>query len=451
MLKPEMNELLTRTGPKTPMGQALRRYWLPAALSAELPQPDGPPVRLRIMHEDLIAFRDTEGKLGIVQAYCPHRLAPLFYGRNEECGIRCPYHGWKFDVSGKCVDMPNVSSGDQARMRDRAKLTSYPTHEAGGIVWIYMGPKEHQPEFPRFEFTQLPSDQVYAMRWLQRTNWMQGVEGEIDSTHISFLHKHFDQETNPVKGGGSELAQDGAPEITLRPTDYGFTYGARRKYGDQFYWRVTQWMAPMFSLIPRLPGQYIAGGGRAWVPVDDDHVITFHYYFRVDHAIDEEDRKLIDSGVAFPPRLTRGTYSLSNGAVIDTYLPVANKENDYLVDRERQKHVNFSGIWGANEQDRALQECMYSVGPDSPGTVDRSLENLVSSDIAVVTARRRLIELAQAIAAGNPPTLPTGGEAFGVRAISKLSEIDKFDDLLAKFGGETRAPDHSEARSKVSA
>lgn len=443
MLTPALNQLLTRTAPGTPMGEAMRRFWLPALLSSEIAEPDGAPVRLRIMHEDLVAFRDTSGAVGVVAAYCSHRLAPLFFGRNEECGLRCPYHGWKFDVNGQCVDMPNVAKGDSQRVRDRAAIKAYPTHEAGGAVWVYMGPKELQPEFPHFEFTQLPANQVYAMRWLQRTNYMQGVEGEIDTAHISFLHKHFDQETNPIKGGGSELAADGAPEITLRETEYGFTYGARRRLGDDYFWRVTQWMAPMYSLIPRLPGDFTAGGGRAWVPIDDNNVTTFHFYYKVDGPVDAEELVFMESGVAFPPRLTRGKFELPSGAVIDTFLAVANKENDYLIDREHQRNVNFSGIWGANEQDRALQESMLSADENSPGIVDRSKEHLVGSDLAVVTARRRLIELAQAIQAGQPPTMAVGGEAFGVRAISKICELEEFDAFLERYGAETKSPSPS--------
>lgn len=433
MLTREMNELVTRTAPGTPMGELFRRFWLPAVTSAEL-QSDGQPVRLRILHEDLVAFRNSNGQVGIIAAHCSHRLAPLFFGRNEECGLRCPYHGWKFDINGKCVDMPNVSRGNSEAVREQVALKSYPTHEAGGLVWLYMGPIARRPTFPRLEATLVAPTHGHVSRWLQRSNWLAGLEGELDTAHISWLHKHFDQASNPVKGGGSELASDGAPEITLRETNYGFLYGARRKHPSGHFWRVTQWLAPMFSLIPRMPGDFTAGGGRAWVPIDDDNVTTFHFYYRIDAPISPDDQKFLDSGVAFPPRLEKGSIRLGGRSPIDTFLPKANLENDYLVDRDYQKRVNFSGIWGANEQDRALQESMYM----EPGTniVAREHEHLIGSDAAVVTMRRRLVKMAKALADGIEPEEPMRAEDFAARAISKISELDDFDALRERHARE---------------
>lgn len=437
MLTVEDNLLLARTAKGTPMGELFRRFWLPAVTASELVA-DGEPVRLRIMHEDLLAFRDSEGKVGVIEAYCSHRLAPLYFGRNEECGIRCPYHGWKFDVNGHCVDIPSIPMGNNETARARVSLTAYPTREAGGVIWVYMGPRDHEPPFPRFENTLVAEGYGHASRWLQRSNWLAGLEGELDTAHISWLHKYFDQEKNPVKGGGSELATDGAPDITLRETDYGFLYGARRGHPDGHFWRVTQWIAPMFSLIPRLPGEFIAGGGRAWVPIDDDNVTTFHFYYRVDRPIDDEEQQFLDSGVAFPPRLQRGAVRLGETAPIDTFLPVANIDNDYLVDRAMQRDVNFSGIWGANEQDRALQESMSMM----PGTklVDRSREHLVSSDEAVAKMRRRLLTMAKALAEGREPAEPADAENFAVRAISKISELEAFDALRERHSEDFKVP-----------
>lgn len=437
MLTAEQNELITRTGPHTPMGQLFRRFWLPAVASSELVQ-DGPPVRLRLLHEDLIAFRDTRGRVGLTSAFCTHRLAPLFFGRNEDCGLRCPYHGWKFDVTGQCVDMPNVPRGNSAAVRDQVALTSYPVHEAGGLIWTYMGPRERQPAFPRLEATLVPAANRHVSRWLQRSNWLAGLEGELDSAHISWLHKHFDQAVNPVKGGGSEFASDGAPELTLRETSYGLVYGARRQHPQGQFWRVTQWLAPMFSLIPRLPGRFTAGGGRAWVPIDDDHVTTFHFYFRIDGALTPEDEALLASGVAFPPRLAKGVVQLNGRTPIDTYLPVANLANDYLVDRDMQRRLNFTGIHGANEQDRALQESMQMM----PGTniVAREQEHLIGSDAAVVAMRRRLLRMARALAEGREPAEPLDAEGFAMRAISKICDIADFDVLRERHAEELKVP-----------
>lgn len=447
MLTRELNELLTRTGPGTPMGELFRRFWLPAVLSKEL-ESDGGPVRLRILHEDLLAFRNTDGIVGIVEAYCSHRLAPLFYGRNEQCGLRCPYHGWKFDVDGNCVELPNVPEAQAERMKPRFGIKAYPIHEAGGVVWIYMGPVELKPNLPRMDFFLAAPGYTHASRWLQRSNWVAGLEGEIDTAHISWLHKDFEPDQNPISGGAA-FAQDGAPRITLRNADYGFAYGARRKAEDQYYWRVTHWLAPMFSLIPRWPGQFNDGGGRAWVPIDDDNVTTFDLYFRVDRPVSQADLDVFNSGSLFPPRLERGSVRLSGRSAIDTYLPIANIDNDYLVDREMQKTVNFSGIWGANEQDRALQESM-AMAPGSTGIVDRMREHLIETDRAVATMRQRMIEMAQALAKGQEPIEPHALSRRRARALSRFSDLQEFDDFQSTFAAETY-PDDVESKPTADA
>lgn len=241
MLKHEDNELLTRVGAGTPMGELFRRFWLPALLSEEIATPDSPPLRLRILGEDLLAFRDSSGRTGIVEAYCSHRGAPLFFGRNEADGIRCSYHGWKFDVEGACVDVPNVEGiRDTPKVRVKLGIVAYPTREAGGVVWVYMGPKDRQPELPGLEWTQVPEGYCRTSRWLQRSNWLQGAEGEIDTSHISFLHKDHDPARSMIGATGANLAVDGAPEITVKETSYGFASGARRRMGEDYFWRVSQ-------------------------------------------------------------------------------------------------------------------------------------------------------------------------------------------------------------------
>jgi phthalate 4,5-dioxygenase oxygenase subunit len=438
MMTKEDNELLTRVGPGTPMGTLLRRFWLPALLAAEVEKPDSTPVRIRILCEDLVAFRDTSGRVGIVDAYCAHRRAPLFFGRNEECGLRCPYHGWKFDVDGKCLDIPNVvSARDMTAMKSKLGITAYPTREAGGVIWVYMGPSDKVPDFPHLQWTTLPKESLHVSRWIQRSNWMQGVEGEIDTSHISFLHKDFSTASEKMLPG-VHIASDGAPEITLRETEYGFTYGARRKLGDQSYWRQTQWLLPMHSMIPRTPEQaFTHGSGRAWVPIDDNHTTTFSYGFRSDGPLNVQDIETLESGYVFPPRLGKGTFVLPDGYKIDTYLPMANKDNDYLIDRDKQRTINFTGIWGANEQDRSLQESMQGAGPETPGIVDRSREHLVASDVAIVTARRRLLKMARDLQNGIEPPPAANGEMYGVRAFSCLTSISEFDELQKEYGHHT--------------
>jgi phenylpropionate dioxygenase-like ring-hydroxylating dioxygenase large terminal subunit len=414
------------------MGNLFRRFWLPAILSSEVPEPDSPPVRLRLLGEDLVGFRASDGTVGVLDPYCPHKLAHLFWGRNEEQGLRCVYHGWKFDASGQCVDMPNEPT--DSNFKEKVKVTSYPTREAGGVIWVYMGPAAKMPpELPQLEWARAPAGYQVVTKWLQRTNWAQGMEGEIDTSHISFLHGGRGPEwvpdypgVNRVTGGVRQLdpkraraANDGAPVLTLRETPYGFTYGARRDAGEgDYYWRVTRWLYPFYSLI--------AGGntgGRCWVPIDDEHTWTFGYQCRDDRPYTDEEVADVWKGATFPPRVTRGTYTLPDGYVIDSWVPVANKENDYLIDRKVQKYGNFSGIWGLNEQDRSIQESMRPI-------VDRSREHLGTADIAVIAARRLLIRMARNLENGIEPDCLRNADAYRVRAIDVVAPIADFDKLL---------------------
>ena len=207
MLRKEQNELLTRTGAGTPMGEMFRRYWMPALLAEELPENDCPPVRVQLLSEKLIAFRDTEGRYGLMDEFCAHRGVSLWFGRNEECGLRCPYHGWKYDVTGQCVDIP--SEPEKSGFRAMIKLRSYPLVERGGVLWTYMGPPEHQPGLPEFEFAMVPPEQTYTSKRLQYSNWLQALEGGIDSSHVSWLHRD----------GAAERSADGG--FTRQPVQHG--------------------------------------------------------------------------------------------------------------------------------------------------------------------------------------------------------------------------------------
>ena len=187
MLRKEQNDLLTQTGPGTPGGRLFRSYWIPALLSSELPENDCPPVRVKLLSERMVAFRDSEGRLGLIDEFCAHRGVSLWFGRNEERGLRCPYHGWKYDVTGQCLEVPSepVESG----FCKRIKLKSYPLIERGGVLWTYMGPPEQQPPMPEWEFALVPAEQSFMSKRLQESNWLQAMEGGIDSSHVSFLHR----------------------------------------------------------------------------------------------------------------------------------------------------------------------------------------------------------------------------------------------------------------------
>jgi phthalate 4,5-dioxygenase len=428
--------ILTAVGPGTPMGNLFRRFWLPALTSEELPAPDCTPVRLRILCEDLIAFRDSQGRIGIVDAYCPHRRAPLFFGRNEDCGLRCVYHGWKFDVNGECVDIPNIVPPDNfIALKQKASIKSYPATESGGMIWVYMGPQELKPALPGMEWVGLPNDHVKCSRWLHRSNWLQAAEGEIDTSHISFLHSRV----NVTKSSPDwqRLAQDGAPQITLRETDYGFVYGSRREFEGQYFWRVTQWMLPMWSAVPRSINDPVLAG-RAWVPIDDYTTTGFGYIYTPDQPLSPQALQEVADGERFPPRNHKGTYRLPHGYVIDTFLPDANIGNDFLIDRDLQRSTTFTGILGVNEQDRALQESMPSI-PGHVGIVDRSEERLVKSDRPIMTARRMLTRLVKDLAQGTEPKAVASADTYAVRGIAKLSPIADFDDFMAAHANDMKS------------
>src|SRR6185436_18089509 len=236
MLPKDENEILCRVGPGTAMGNLLRQYWFPAMPSYELASPDGPPIKVRLLGEDLVAFRDTSGQIGLVANACPHRGASLFFGRNEEDGLRCVYHGWKFDIEGTCVDMPNEPASSV--FANKVKQPAYPTAEGGGLVWVFMGPRDKQPSLPEFEFMGLPPEHVYASKRIQACNYLQNLEGEVDSSHVSFLHSNLSSEAEGMASG-----VDRHPVFEVGETEWGLAISARRDAGpDKYYWRITPMM-----------------------------------------------------------------------------------------------------------------------------------------------------------------------------------------------------------------
>jgi phthalate 4,5-dioxygenase len=379
VLTAEKNELLMASGHETPMGRLLRRYWIPALLAEELPEPDCPPVRIQLLNEELIAFRDTEGNLGVIDEFCAHRGVSLFFGRNEECGLRCSYHGWKFDVEGNVVDMP--SEPEESNFKDRVQLKSYVAEEHGGVIWVYMGPPEHKPELPELEWATLPSDHVFISKRWQETNWVQAMEGGIDSSHVSFTHR-YGIEDDPMHAGTAGLAHiraDGHPRFEVADSDGGLVIGARRNVAedeDQYYWRITQFLMPWYTIIPPF-GTHNPLGGHAWVPIDDDNCWAWSINYHPTRPLTERELESARAGEGIHCELIPGTFR-----------PKANRENDYLIDREAQRRKEtFSGVKGISAQDFSLQESMGS-------RVDRTKERLGTSDAAIITARRVLMRAA---------------------------------------------------------
>jgi len=400
MLKPAENERITRISAGTPMGEVWRRYWIPACLATEVPEPDGPPVRVKLLGENLVAFRDTEGVVGLMADACPHRLAPMFFGRNEECGLRCVYHGWKFDRHGTCTDMP--SEPPDSLFKTKVRITAYPTYEAGGVVWTYMGPRDKQPAYPDLEWLRAPATHRYVSKTFEQCNWLQCLEGGIDTAHSSFAHnERLGDTTNWVRN------RDTHPRIEVEKTDYGFYYTSTRDLGDEGnYVRVYHYALP--SLQIRGSVTSLEGGrnkvpkfdGHLWVPIDDETTYAYNYCYSYDESV-----PLTPEYITWWETLTgRGPNDLLPGP---DFKLKRNKGNDYLIDRQKQKTTNYTGITGINTQDWALQEGM---GP----IVDRSGEHLGTSDKAIIAARQLLLEACDDVAAGRNPR---GSDPAASRAI----------------------------------
>jgi phthalate 4,5-dioxygenase oxygenase subunit len=427
MLTAKDNELLTRVGPGTPMGTLLRRFWLPALLSSELPHADCDPIRTRTLGEDLVAFRDTNGQIGIVDAYCPHRRAPLYFGRNEECGLRCVYHGWKFDTHGECIDMPNEPP--ESKFKDRISLKSYPTVEVGGVVWIYMGPPEHQPAGPpQLPFTFVPEDERRQVKFLVEANWLQCLEGELDTVHVSFLHNVFSDDgtglMNLVREDG--YTNDRHPRLFVVDTPYGFCYGGRRaQAAGDFYWRVTQFLLPIFALIPSASGY--TSGATVWMPIDDNHCWRFLL----------GGSRVPGSEAVAPPRpplpTEPGEFRFPDGATIDTLLPKYRRANRYGMNREVQRKISFTGMPFIPTQDQAMTEGMGYIS-------DRSQEHLGSTDAVIIHMRRLMTRLVTNLQEGIEPLAAQKPELYRVRPLDVVSENAELPAVLDEYREETLLP-----------
>jgi phthalate 4,5-dioxygenase oxygenase subunit len=379
MLRKEQNDLLTQTGPGTPCGKLFRSYWLPVLLAEELPDNDCPPVRVKLLSERLLAFRDSEGRLGLIDEFCAHRGVSLWFGRNEEAGLRCPYHGWKYDVTGQCIEVP--SEPEESGFCQRIKLKSYPLVERGGVLWTFMGERQKQPPLPEWEFATVPARHRYVSKRTQESNWLQALEGGIDSSHVSFLHRG-DLNSDPLfkgaKGNQYNMA-DSRPVFEVVESSGGLYIGARRNAeNEQYYWRITQWVMPSFTMIA--PRGHHSVHGHFWIPIDDENCWTWSFDY---HPI----RELTDAEVA----AMKDGKSIYVKFVPGTWRPRANKDNDYLIDRAAQKAgKTYSGVEGIAMQDASLQE---SMGP----VVDRAKENLVSTDNGIIMARHRLLRSVKAL------------------------------------------------------
>jgi phthalate 4,5-dioxygenase len=351
----------------------MREYWIPGMLSGELPGPDCDPVRIRLLGENLIAFRDSSGRVGMLGAQCPHRGASLFYGRNEEDGLRCVYHGWKYDVTGQCVDMP--SEPPESTFKERIRATAYPCAERGGVIWTYMGPRATPPALPDLEANMLPEDEISVGMVMRRCNWLQGIEGDIDTSHLQILH--YGSVPAEVEQQGTFAAyglQDRAPRYAVTDTEYGTMYGAYRPAGDDsYYWRIASFLFPFYAMIPTgLLGHQIIV--RAWVPIDDEHMMFVS-------MSGKESGRAPGGGVSRTPVALQPNSTDWYGR----WRPVQTAENDYLIDRDKQRRLeSYSGIDGILQQDMAVTE---SMGP----VYDRTSEHLATTDAMIIQTRQRIL------------------------------------------------------------
>lgn len=421
MLSARENDLITHVGPGTPMGELYRRFWLPVLLSDELPAPDCTPVRMQILGERLVAFRDSSGRVGVLDERCPHRMASLFWGRNEEGGLRCAYHGWKWDVEGRCLDVPNTPEGESYRDKVTA-YAAYPAVEMGGLVWAYMGPAEQKPEVPSYELNAVPAANRYISKMFIGGNWMQGLEGDIDSSHVSFLHGRADTAAAELTKMGrmeNSMFEDKAPRWAFKETGYGIMLAAQRTGpADTTYWRVNQWLMPSFTMIAAKPGTPIHFQVR--VPVDDEHQLYFRIIWHPERALTDSELYVAREGGVNFPEIIPGTFN-----------PRENRENDYLIDRALQKTgSSFTGIKSIPAQDWAMQE-------DQGGPLaDRSIEHLVSADGAIIQVRQRLLKALRELQEGIDPAEPVAASEGRVRPIDIVlgSGVDVWDgaaDYLA--------------------
>jgi phthalate 4,5-dioxygenase oxygenase subunit len=355
-------DILTRVGPGTPMGALMREYWVPAAMSSEVTV-DGPPLRLMLLGEKLIAFRDSSGRVGIFDHRCPHRCASLFFGRNEHDGLRCVYHGWKFDVAGNCVEQPNVPP--QQAFPDKVKAKAYRVTERNGLIWAYMGTRAEAPPLPLLEAALLPQPEIMFVQ--RECNWLQAMEGDIDTSHFGFLHAgHVDPASLPEDSPIRYTVMNRTPEYHVGETEWGTQYAAYRPADHgRTHWRFANFLFPFWTQQPQGDfGDHIHA--RAWVPMDDTHLMFIFLSMK-----------------PLPPR--QFEYLPNGSGWLDRFLPEPNAGNDYNIDREAQREMRlYAGIADIHLQDQMVTE---SMGP----VVDHSMEHLAASDLMITRTRQRLI------------------------------------------------------------
>jgi phthalate 4,5-dioxygenase oxygenase subunit len=434
MLSKEDNELITNINMGTPMGDLFRRFWLPVALSEELPGPDCVPMRVELLGEKLVAFRDSDGRPGLMDAYCPHRGAPMFFGRNEENGLRCIYHGWKFDVDGNCTDVPNAPEG--MTFKNKINVLNYPCIEAGDLIWTYMGPKDKQPPFPEFEWAKMSKEHRYVTKFVMECNYLQAMEGDYDPGHGPFLHTKMDGSPQ-----GPQFGTQVRPR--MRPTPEGeefpFAIGPRRQTAtDRENWgyiedtdsgmffiqsgeradgtkvaTVAPWMMPIYCTAGTTAGTKTMSTNIR-VPINNEKIFFYRLRWSYD-AIPDEERSEYKNGTWFYPQTIPGTW-----------IPQSNVHNDYNIDRQTQKNFTYSGIACFPLQDIAMMEDQWGA------LADRTKEHLTTSDFQIIYVRRRLLRTVRNLMNGIEPDEPWHPKAYAYHRASVVTQEGTLEEAVIK-------------------
>jgi phthalate 4,5-dioxygenase oxygenase subunit len=379
MLTREQNETLTRVGPGTPMGEFMRQYWIPALRSERLVA-DGTPVRVRLLGQNFVAFRATDGRVGFFDEGCPHRCTSMALARNEDNALTCIFHGWKIDVSGKVVDVPSEPPERRAEFAAKVRVGHYPVREAGTIVWVYLGKSEKLPQFPAFGWTHLPEGHVVSRMCSLNSNWFALLEGQLDSSHASILHR--DGSTIRARGTvrAGDMLFDTSPRIEFEMQPYGFREGAIRNTADgQYYVRIREFAVPWYAPVPS--GNVNSNQTFTMaIPIDDEHATHWDVRYNLDHPVTM-------------PRTpdTEGYFTNQDNFIPD----FGNPDNNFHQNRIRMREGSWSGFPTTRYEDFAAAVAQGII-------CDRTREYLGSSDSSIIRARRLLLDAVARFQRGEP-------------------------------------------------
>jgi phthalate 4,5-dioxygenase len=413
----EVDEL-TQVGPGTSTGQFLRQFWVPF-LGSDVLAPGGEPFPVRLMGEDLVAFRREDGQVGLVDSVCAHRRAPLLYARNEGCGLRCVYHGWEYDLTGQCTDMPAEPA--TSRFKQHVRITAYPCRERNGVVWAYLGAGE-PPELPAMEWNLVPGENVHVSFRVQETDWLSAYEGEIDSAHAPILHGRLDTTS---KRSNTMAARSGRPIFDVLQQPFGASVAARRPIPDrpdELYWRVNQFVLPFFTLVPPKSQEWAELTGHAWVPIDDKHTLVVGFTYLPDSPLKQRMLDVFVDGhhgrETGHPSVHAYESDVPHNVPYWRYLSKYNRAHNFYFDYELQQSTYFSGLPGLWVQDSACQ-----VGA---AQAPREKEHLTSSDAGIIVVRQLLRDLVAAHAAdGELPSAATDPDVTRVRSVAAVLKDDE--------------------------